>query len=121
MTDCVFNSLKQTQREPIVSVCQLKVLAHAQEEREGPDETLGVYYYSSGVHNHFPFPPASTQKFSEYRNSHTGIPADWFSVHTIMGGVTHGGEMKKRSRQQESWVHRIYERYFVCEHVCLHV
>lgn len=39
MTDCVFNSLKQTRREPIVSVHQLKVLAHAREQREGSDET----------------------------------------------------------------------------------
>lgn len=52
---------------------------------------VGVCYYSSGLHSHFPFPSCHTQDFSEHRNSHTGIQADRFQcLLSIMGGVTCG-------------------------------
>lgn len=52
---------------------------------------VGVCYYYSGLHSHFPFPSCHTQDFSEHRNSHTGIQADRFQcLLSIMGGVTCG-------------------------------
>lgn len=56
---------------------------------------VGLYYYSSGYTVTFPL-SCPTLELSEYRNSHIGILADWFSALTVCYGRCKTGNMEEK-------------------------